>query len=71
MKKLISIIIMCSFAVVVYLKDGTTIRADRVVRYMPNAIVVEIVDTDEAKLVNLDTTRIYIPNINIKRVIQK
>lgn len=69
MKKLITIMVACSLAVVIHLKTGEKIRADRVYRYLNNAVIVEINNRNvQDRLVS--KTHVYVPNANIIRIVE-
>jgi len=57
MKKMFTILIVLLFAVVVHLKVGVNVKADRIVRYTNNGVVVE-----------KGNKRTYVPNYNIIKV---
>lgn len=64
MKKLITTLIVCSFAVVIYLQNGNEIKADRIVRFLNKGVIVEIDSTNVQNRLTAKT-RVFIPNSNI------
>lgn len=65
MKRILTTLIVCVLAVVVYLQDGTTFTADEIIRFTREGVIVE---SCNKKNVN-DCKRMWIPNTNVKRVV--
>lgn len=68
MKRLITIMIACSLAVVVHVKVGQNIKADRIHRYLNNGVIVEIDSTNVQN--RMAKTRVFVPNYNINKIVE-
>ena len=72
MKKKLATLIVCVFAVIIYLKDGTIFNADKIVSLMQGGVIVEtcsVTPKTVDKEVPTFCKRMWVPEQSLIRVI--